>query len=138
LLDKQEVFMKKVITLAVLFIAAAAFCADAPKIEFQEDSVDFGRVSKQTTVKHTFEFKNMGSAVLVISDVVSGCSCTGTLVSDKSVQPGETGELQVTLNTGRAETKIFRSVYVYSNDPQNSIAVLNITAYVDIDPPSDK
>ncbi|MDR3237285.1 MAG: DUF1573 domain-containing protein [Spirochaetia bacterium] len=129
--------MKKLL-ISMLFIAVAAFCAEAPKIEFQEESVDFGRVEKSIQVKHVFKFKNTGEAVLVIDDIVAGCSCTGTLVSDKSVQPGGTGELEVTLNTGKIETKLFKSVYVYSNDPQNGIVVLNITAYVDIDPPQKK
>jgi len=129
--------MKKIIMLTVLFIAVSAFCAQNPQIEFQEDSVDFGRVAKQTTVKHVFKFKNTGDSVLLISDIVAGCSCTGTLTSDKSLQPGATGELEISLYTGKIETKLLRSVYVYSNDPKNAIVVLNMTAFVDIDPPKN-
>jgi len=129
--------MKKIIVLTALFITASALCTQGPQIEFQGNSVDFGRVAKQTTVKHIFKFKNAGDAVLFINDIVVGCSCTGTLVSDKSLQPGATGELEVTLSTGYTETKLFRSIYVYSNDPKNGIVILNITAFVDIDPPKD-
>jgi len=127
--------MKKTIILTALFIAASALCANGPQIEFQEDNVDFGRVAKQTTVKHVFKFRNTGNTVLLISDIVAGCSCTGTLVSDKSVQPGATGELEVTLYTGKVEAKLFKSIYVYSNDPENGVVILNMTAFVDIDPP---
>ena len=126
--------MKKIIVLTAFFITVSALCAQGPQIEFQEDSVNFGRVAKQTTVKHVFKFKNSGDSVLYINDIVAGCSCTGTLVSDKSVQPGATGELEVNLYTGKVEMKLFKSVYVYSNDPKNGIVILNMTAFVDIDP----
>jgi len=129
--------MKKIIILTALFTAVSAFCAQSPQIEFQEDSVDFGRVAKQTTVKHVFKFKNTGNSVLLINDIVAGCSCTSTLMSDKSLQPGATGELEISLYTGKIETKLFRSIYVYSNDPKNAIVVLNMTAFVDIDPPKN-
>ena len=127
--------MKKILILIALFITVYAFGAGAPRIEFQENSVDFGRVAKQTTVKHVFKFKNTGDAVLHISDIIAGCACTGTLASDKSIQPGASGELQVTLDTGNAAKKLVRPVYVYSNDPKNGIVVLNLIVFVDIDPP---
>lgn len=123
--------MKKTIILTALFITVSALCAQGPQIEFQEDNVDFGHVAKQTTVKHVFKFKNTGDAVLFINDIVAGCSCTGTLVSNKAVQPGETGELEVSLYTGKVKTKLLKPVYVYSNDPKNGIVILNMTAFVD-------
>ena len=127
--------MKKILILTTFFIAVSAFCASGPRIEFQEDSVDFGRVAKQTTVKHVFKFKNTGDAVLHISDIIAGCACTGTLVSDKSILPGASGELQATLETGNTAKKLVRPIYVYSNDPENGIVTLNMTVFVDVDPP---
>lgn len=126
--------MKKIFTLALLFISAAALAADTPKIEFQSNTIDFGRVKKRTVVKSVFEFKNTGTADLEITEVTAGCACTGTLLSDKSVPAGSKGQIEVSLNTGREKKRLSKSVYIYTNDPKNSIVVLYLTAYVDMDP----
>ncbi|SPD72464.1 exported hypothetical protein [uncultured Desulfobacterium sp.] len=44
----------------------------APKIQFDEMTHHFGKVSQQTTLEHTFVFKNIGAANLHIKDVKAG------------------------------------------------------------------
>lgn len=44
----------------------------APKIKFDELTHDFGKVSQQTTLEHTFVFKNAGAGILHIKDVKAG------------------------------------------------------------------
>lgn len=126
--------MKKFFTLFLLFAAGAAFSASSPKIEFQSKYIDFGRVNKRSTVRSVFEFKNAGSAPLEITEVAAPCSCTGTLLSDKTVKPGSNGQIEISLNTGKEKKKLTKSVYIYTNDPDNNIVVLYLIAYVDMDP----
>jgi len=43
-----------------------------PKIQFDETSFDFGTVYQDKSLKHTFNFKNIGTGVLRIDKVKGG------------------------------------------------------------------
>lgn len=45
---------------------------NAPKIQFDELSFDFGASSQNTELKHSFTFKNVGKGVLLIDKVKAG------------------------------------------------------------------
>ena len=47
-----------------------------PKIKFEEDIHDFGKVIEGEKVSYSFKFKNIGSLPLLISDVNASCGCT--------------------------------------------------------------
>lgn len=42
---------------------------DVPKIKFDEQSHDFGKVQQNTPVKYSFTFKNVGKGKLIIENV---------------------------------------------------------------------
>ena len=42
---------------------------DVPKIKFDEQSHDFGKVQQNTPVKYSFMFKNLGKGKLIIENV---------------------------------------------------------------------
>ena len=42
---------------------------DVPKIKFNEQSHDFGKVQQNTPVKYSFTFKNAGKGKLIIENV---------------------------------------------------------------------
>lgn len=48
---------------------AAQNTGDAPKIKFDEQSHDFGKVQQNTPVEYSFSFKNVGKAKLIIENV---------------------------------------------------------------------
>jgi hypothetical protein len=48
---------------------AAQKTGDAPKIKFDEQAHDFGKVQQNTSVKHSFTFKNVGKGKLIIENV---------------------------------------------------------------------
>lgn len=56
------------------FCVSPAHAADTgvPKIEFSELSHDFGKSMPNQELKHSFTFKNKGSALLIIESVKSG------------------------------------------------------------------
>ncbi|NJB85472.1 hypothetical protein GGR26_001217 [Lewinella marina] len=49
-------------------------------------------------VSHTFRFRNLTEAPVVIDNVRVGCGCTATEWQDTAVAPGETGSLTVTFD----------------------------------------
>jgi hypothetical protein len=101
-----------------------------PHIVFEETEHDFDVVDQQQTVKHTFKFRNEGDATLVIENIKTTCGCTGTLLSKKELPPGGQGDVEVSFSSGLSGGKKKKTIFVYSNDPQQTEAQLYITAKV--------
>lgn len=64
--------MKRFFIVFLLLLSSTVFAANAPQIEFEIDSVDFGKVKKKTTLTYVFKFKNTGDSTLVIDDIIAG------------------------------------------------------------------
>ncbi|MFL9839090.1 DUF1573 domain-containing protein [Flavobacterium sp. ST-75] len=92
--------MKKFLGLiAVLLIAITANAQSGAKIEFKEDTIDYGTVSKETDDGlRIFEFTNTGDAPLIIKDVKSTCGCTVPTKPKEPIMPGKTGKIEVKYN----------------------------------------
>lgn len=84
------------------------------KIEFKNETIDYGEIAKGSDGVRVFEFTNMGEAPLVISDVKSSCGCTIPKKPDAPIMPGETGEIQVKYDTNRVGP-IRKAITVTSN-----------------------
>ncbi|MBM4055589.1 MAG: DUF1573 domain-containing protein [Planctomycetes bacterium] len=90
-----------------------------PKIEFEEDKYNFGKIYSGEKVTHKFKFKNLGDGELIIDKVKSSCGCTAALSSKKNLKKGEEGEIEVKFNSGKYVGNITKSIFVHSNDPGN-------------------
>jgi hypothetical protein len=94
--------MKKLLILAVAVLAnTAAFAQGGAKIEFKnnETTIDYGTVSKDSdSGMRTFEFKNVGDAPLIITNVQSTCGCTVPSKPTEPIMPGKTGKIDVKYN----------------------------------------
>ncbi|MFZ2895494.1 MAG: DUF1573 domain-containing protein [Saprospiraceae bacterium] len=103
---------------------------DEPKIVFEEQTYNFGKIYIGEIVEHGFKFKNQGSAELLVKNVKSSCGCTAALVSKSHLLKDETGEVQVKFNPGRYVGMVSKSVTVNSNDPESSSVKLTIAGEV--------
>lgn len=101
-----------------------------PKIVFDEETYDFGKVFIGENVQHKYKFKNVGQGELIINSVKSSCGCTAALVSKKNLLAKEVGEVEVKFNPGFYVGKVSKSVTVNSNDPENPKFKLTITGEV--------
>ncbi len=133
-------------TLVLLGIATALFAAPAvseesapnpapaaaAKLIFEESTHDFGTLGQRQKVKHIFKFRNDGDALLVIDNVKASCGCTGTLLSQSEIPPGEAGEIEVTFKSQMSSGKKKKSIDVSSNDPENPSVRLYITADISV------
>lgn len=68
-------------------------------IAFQETFFDFGTVTEGDVVKHTFRLKNEGNGRATISNVETSCGCTTASGALKAYAPGETGEVEIAVDT---------------------------------------
>ena len=107
-----------------------AAAADAPKIEFDNKSHDFGTINQYTANDHIFKFKNTGTATLKIESVHPSCGCTAAVLSDSSIEPGKTGEIKSTFNSGDFSGEVHKTIDVATNDPANKQVRLDFKANI--------
>ena len=103
--------------------------ARVPKITFDSDLHDFGRITSGESISYSFHFRNTGDADLVLS----GCSATcGFTVADYPrgrIAPGKEGYVTVTFNSQGKTGQQYQEVTVTSN-AQPGRNILKITAQV--------
>ncbi|WP_447636475.1 DUF1573 domain-containing protein [Flavobacterium microcysteis] len=107
--------MKKILSLfAVMMFGVSAMAQTGPKIEFKEETIDYGTVTKgDDSGLRVFEFKNIGDAPLIISDVKSSCGCTVPTKPQEPIMPGKTGKIEVQYNMNPGP--ISKTITVQSN-----------------------
>lgn len=116
--------------LATLLVAAVAAGADGkPKAVPVAPIKEFDVVAKGEVVKHSFEIRNEGDAPLEVTDVRPSCGCTVARY-DRTIAPGETGMVHVTLKTDNFAGPISKSIAVFTNDFDNPKLQLVVKAHV--------
>jgi hypothetical protein len=98
--------------------------ANAPIIQFVEESFDFGKLKEGDVVEHKFRFKNVGKSPLQIHDVVVQCGCTVAKKPEKPVGVGQESEIVVSFNSEHKAgiNKKFVRVYSNANPPQSTLS----------------
>lgn len=101
-----------------------------PKLVLTKNQHNFGDVVEGEVVSLQVLFKNTGTDDLEISRVKSSCGCTATVLSQKSLKPGDTATLDIKLDTTGREGQFVRTVTLYSNAVNSPNQT--ITLYVNI------
>jgi hypothetical protein len=86
-----------------------------PIMKFEKDTHDFGKLTEGEIVTYSFKFTNTGKGPLVIANASASCGCTVPRYSEKPVQPGEVGFLDVTFNSANKEGPMEKTVTVIAN-----------------------
>ena len=115
-----------------LLVAGNVFAA--PKILCEAPTWEFPTVKEGEKPEHIFKIKNTGDEVLEIKRVRASCGCTAAKPSTNSLKPGEEADINVAFNTAGRSGKQHKTVYVYTNDPKNSMLKLSITGEVEKKP----
>lgn len=103
-----------------------------PRLDMPGVSHDFGRIPKRRDVAHTFAVQNVGTADLMVSDLVTSCGCTIAELSSDVIPPGERADLTVTFDPDFHETRgqVVRLVWFATDDPTQPWVEVRITADV--------
>jgi hypothetical protein len=112
-----------VIAWGLLPIPAAAA---APQAAIPETVFDFGKISEDRPLTHTFVIKNTGTAPLHIEDVDPDCACTVPQY-DKSIPPGREGAITLTIKPFSVIHQFKKETKVRLNDPDQPRLVLTMT-----------
>ncbi|MDB2384927.1 DUF1573 domain-containing protein [Polaribacter sp.] len=117
----------KTVYLFLLFVTVA-ITTNAQEFKFEEETIDYGKITKGANGKKTFVFTNIGDAPLVIEKVQSSCGCTVPKKPEKPVMPGENGEIEVSYDTNRLGG--FSKVLTIYSNAKSTRKLLKIKGYV--------
>jgi hypothetical protein len=101
---------------------------EGPEIKFSSLEHDYGTVKQGGDGNCVFKFKNIGSEVLILSDVRKSCGCTTPTWSKEPVLPGQSGEIKVGYDTKNIG-QFSKNITVISN-ANNGTVVLTIKGNV--------
>jgi len=108
-----------------------ALADSGPSIYFLEDSWDFGEITPDELPTHIFKYENMGDEVLIIKGTKVNCeSCIDPIISTRELNPGEVGELKITVNSLDMIGRFTKRIYLESNDPVNPQAVITVSGFI--------
>ena len=98
-----------------------------PHFAFETTEYDFGDIAHSLPkVECRFKFKNDGTAPLVITRVLTSCSCVKAEYGKRPIPPGAEGEIVITYEVNKKEAGVFYKVIeIYSNsvDRRNNLIV---------------
>lgn len=100
-------------------VAVAVYVATArPRAEIAETLHDFGTVSEDQPLTHTFLIKNTGGKTLEVTRVHPQCACTATQY-DRLIPPGRQGKLTLTIKPFTLRGPFAKKTEVFLNDPDH-------------------
>jgi hypothetical protein len=115
------------VVLAFAASAASALTA-APKIEFENENLNFGKVAAGKPIMATFTFRNIGDAELDILEVKPGCGCTSAKAVETKLAPGASSTIEAVFNSTGYSGPIHKSITVTTNDPDRKLLYISIAA----------
>lgn len=131
---------KKIASLAVLLLVmlwmphAHGEEGIVGSLKFDTLSHDFGSIFRGQTVTHRFVFVNTGQGPLVIQGVHAACGCTAVEIEkNKKYLPGETGYIEVKLDSTSFLGPLVKTVTVLSNEKLLPDRILTISADIKTD-----
>jgi hypothetical protein len=103
----------------------------APRLKLDLTALDFGKITNGSTAVREVPFTNNGKKELTINSLQGNCSCVKAVAAKRTLKPGESGTISVTFSPQDRSGTQTKAVTVYSNDPQNPVTRITISAYVD-------
>lgn len=101
-----------------------------PEISLPEKEFDLGKIDEGVQVRHVFKIKNIGKRSLYINKTESTCGCTVPTLKKKSIEPGETVDLDVLMDTSMKQGSVSKQITIHSNDPLHRKAIIFLKAQV--------
>jgi len=118
--------MKRVLILLSFVMAALSLAGFSDPVIVVDNAVWNVSIQTESLIAHTFTLSNVGDETLIISDVVPSCSCTAATLETYELEPGQSVELPITIDTAGFEGLVLRLIDIFSNDPANPIFTLTM------------
>lgn len=102
---------------------------DNPKMKFEEEKHDFGKITQGQRVSYGFRFRNVGGSDLVINDAHGSCGCTVPDYPRDRIPVGKEGVINVQFNSEGKSGVVEKTVTLATNCTPSTV-VLTIKAEV--------
>ncbi len=100
-------------------------------IQWQEQTIDFGKITEGQKLEVVYHFKNTGTKPLIISKVEPGCGCTVAETPDKPIAPGKEGIIKGSFDSNDRIGTQHKSIFVTANTKGNQHHELIFTVEVE-------
>jgi len=100
-------------------------------IEWQQQSIDFGKITEGQKLEVVYHFKNTGSKPLIISKVEPGCGCTVAETPTEPIAPGKEGTIKGAFDSNNRVGTQHKSIFVSANTKGTQHHELVFTVEVD-------
>ena len=118
--------------MAIIGLLPLAARQKGPSIVFESTTKHFTKVMEGEELHHVFKFVNKGDEALEIFRVEASCGCTSALLSSGKIAPGQSGEIEVKVETkDLSSPELNKTIAVMSNDPKQPNLTLTITGTVE-------
>ncbi len=98
------------------------------KIVFEKTFHDFGKALEGDKVSQTFLFKNEGKGPARIVKTKSSCGCTTAEIAFREYAPGESGRMDVTVDTKGKHGIMVKTIEVFLENADEDKIELTLTA----------
>ncbi len=88
------------------------------EISIDETVHDFGHLEAGEIVLHTFVLSNTGESDFVIENLETDCGCVNAHYNKKVIKPGETGLVEVELNTAGLVGREYKTIEILGNSKE--------------------
>jgi hypothetical protein len=105
---------------------------NAPKIEFEKETIDYGTIEHKSDGNREFVFKNTGKEPLIITNCKGSCGCTVPTWPKEPIAPGATASIKVKYATDRVGP--FTKTVTVTSNASTPTKTLKITGKVLPDP----
>jgi hypothetical protein len=113
--------------------AVAQEVASGAAIDFNKEVHDYGTIEQGADGTCEFEFKNTGTAPLIIQTAKGSCGCTVPSYPKEPIAPGASASIKVKYDTNRVGP-INKSVTITSNASNEPTKVIRIKGNVNAAP----
>jgi hypothetical protein len=110
-----------------------------PRLAFDSITVDLGKVPDGEPLHHVFNFTNKGDSALEIREIQTSCGCMSTLLTAKTIAPGQGGQLDVKIVTADVTASsrslsqtvsMIKTATVTTNDRKQPSVILVLRAVI--------
>ena len=119
-MKKTRVF--PALTLFACLLAATTGLAQG-ELKFKTDLHDFGTIEEGVQATHKFEFTNVGTEPVIVSNVQASCGCTTPSWTKEPVLPGKKGEITASYNSNGRPNAFNKTITVTSNAKTPSVVL---------------
>lgn len=102
-----------------------------PQLFMQNKEINLGTISPNAIQTRTVSLENKGKEILEIRKIQGNCECLKLAMPKTSINPGETLELKITFDPKGRLGIDQRNIYIFSNDPVNSVQLVVLKSRVE-------